>query len=109
MSENPYLTLSVAPILWVEAAQTVCDWGEPCWARCHSKEIIKNLIELSDTETYKGMASKQALILLLSALYSLCIQTVWSCRGFENTASEWQKKDANLTNLYNKYVGLFLM
>lgn len=69
--------------------------------------MIKNLIELSDTETYKGMAAKEALILLLSALYSLCIQTVWSCRGFENPTPEWQEKEANITHLHNKHVGLF--
>ena len=31
--------------------------------------MIKNLIELSDTETYKGVPVKYALILLLSALF----------------------------------------
>lgn len=37
---------------------TVCDWAGP--ALYHSKEMIKNLIELSDTETYKGVPAKLA-------------------------------------------------
>lgn len=83
----------------------MCDWAEPCWALYHSKETIKNLLELSDTETYKGVPAKHALILLLSALflssYTNCAkeQRVWKTQP-----KSGRENGVDLTNLYDKHI-----
>lgn len=88
---------------------TVCDWAWPCWALYHGKEMIKNLIELSDTETYKGVPAKHALILLLSALffssYTNCVkrQRVW-----KNPVPNWQENKVDMIILYIDFYRYFL-
>lgn len=56
------------PVLWSRRPLHSVWYGSAALSHTNSKETIKNLLELSDTETYKGVPAKHALILWLSAL-----------------------------------------
>ena len=84
---------------------TVCDWAGPCWALYHSKEMIKNLIELSDTETYEGVPAKHALILSAVSTFLLFIHKVCeAAEGLKIQPQNWQEIKVNINNLHKKYI-----
>lgn len=65
----------------IKADQIACDWAELSWAPYQGKEMVKNLLDWSDTETYEGVPAKHALILLLSALFLSSYTNCESSRG----------------------------
>lgn len=73
----------------------MCD----CRALYHSKETIKNLIALTDTETYKGVPAKHTLILLLSAVFlSSYTSHIQMAEGLEtNAMSDTRRRAKSFT------------
>lgn len=59
-------------------------------------------MELSDTETYKGVPAKHALILWLSALFFSSYTDCEAAEGLKNPTPLWRETEFHTAHLYNK-------